>query len=244
MVEQQTEGPQIPEQSRAWHLKLISNKRLLLSVIVLIIVIAATAGWYFFGSEVKTGWTEYRSEKYGLKFTYPSRWGNVIVTESKTSDVFPEFKQTGKSYEISFSQFQKTDKRVAITLQSDDFTTTFCAKPEQCITNKGFSKTEIQTRLTSNNPSFLPLVGQDSNSYATVVSSQAPNNQKFYSNTLNFYQAIGLKKINVSAINIGYTTSSTTSCANDKLTSDNSSGCITQTIYNDLKQIAKSFQSI
>jgi hypothetical protein len=221
-------------------------------VIVLLVVVAACfGGWKLYNNltdknsdstngSTKQGskspaitWTDYQNAKYGVAFTYPKNWGDMVQIYEKAADV-------GKEYSVTFIQTgaNSGDKTIsfAISMGSNDLKASFCKTPGNCVTSVGTTKSSIQEQLKTGSG----IAQKDDSSYVTIL-----NDPQQKISGVSMYQIVNLSKINVSAAVLYYQKiNSGVNCPADKIATSSTQGCFNQSDYETLNKIAKSIHSI
>lgn len=215
-------------------------------VILVVILAAAGGGWYWNHnrhnskaavSNLSAGWSEYTSDKYSLKLSYPTTWGAPLITEVRADK--------GKSYNIVFrNQITKdpADKEVltsvSINFDSHDMTRKVCAadKPTNCATIKGFSAEDIRKLMSEKTAKYTI---KTSDAIAIVSMGPTPNSQ-----SLSAMQIVNLPSLNISAVRASYTiTASAKNCSDSGFSPESAQNCITHSVYDTLSRVIQSMHS-
>jgi hypothetical protein len=207
---------------------------LVLLVVILSAAIYATQHKSSNSSQNAAGWASYKSDKYKLKFNYPTVWGAPTITDSAGD--------TGKSYIVSFGTrpniSKPASKVISASLDSQDLTRKNCdaIHPETCSTIKAYTSIDVKNSISKFKSSFTATTG---NSTGLVTQGPAPSQQ-----TLLVQQVVSLPALKVTAVRANYIINNAPkNCPANKFSSNSSSGCITKATYEDTTKFISSLQN-
>jgi hypothetical protein len=219
-----------------------TRSNILLVLLLAVIVVAILSAWYFTNLKsnssgtLTSNWSEYKSDKYKIKFSYPTEWDQPNITELPGD--------TGKSYSVHFgSSKPKTavaspSRAVSISFESQDLTRKICAPndPSSCASTKAFTESNVKKSIANNKTAFTTY---DEDSTGTVTQGPADTDL-----TLTVQQVISLPSVKASAARVQYTISKApTNCTKNKFSPDNLTDCITKSTYDTVIKVLDSLQS-
>jgi hypothetical protein len=204
---------------------------------VLVIVIIA-ASWYAAShhkssqnnSGIPAGWSQFKSDKYGFKFSYPAFLGKPAVTTTKG--------KTGNFYQVSFAgaSAKITAKpSVLINMYSKDYVNSICSHTD-CPPQKSLDSQAVLDSL-KNSPKLF--IKHDSSSYATLS-----YNPSLHTSTLSYTQIVNVPKLNTTAAVGLYSLSGTATCPAGKFAQNTQQGCMSNSDYNTFSKVMKSIQGV
>lgn len=211
------------------------NKIVLLIFVVL--VVAAAGAAYFYKNQDKNssaslpaGWSEYKSEKYKLSFTYPKEWGEPQLDETSGD--------RGKTYSINFSlpiiQSVEDQTNIQVLIDSNDLSRKVCDanNASQCTEVQGYTDNNIDARLAGDKSGLLRY---DDNSYVSLFVEPPAEGLNLVSN-LSIAKKLQLDSLNASAVRVSYTIhGSSDNCNKDNFSDNGTEGCITHADFEVLK---------
>jgi hypothetical protein len=221
-------------------------------VLVIAVVIAAVVGGILYWHNHQTNkngstasesdWTDYKNDQYGIKFSYPTKWGPPIISQVSLSeqpanqDIPKVTDQKGKHYQINFTK--QNGEQTVINITSTDFSETRCFSDGPCTTNKGFTKEDVQKILSVN--TFLKggPIKKDDSSYTNLSYNTAQG-------VITISQISDLGKLNATASKLTFSiVKPASSCPNNSLAAAGTPNCITENDFSNLNKLAKSLTNI
>jgi hypothetical protein len=205
---------------------------------ILVILVIILAAWFGYDNRKNNsnnsmaGWSNFTSQKYGFKFTYPPYWGtpSVSVTDGKVG----KFYQIGFKTDPSLNSANK-NLTVMVDIYSQDYVNILCAQTD-CPAQATLDAKTIQKNIKDGAAVFIR---HDSSSYASLNNVAANN-----TSTLTDVQIINVPKINASgAIGI-YWLNSASNCPDGKFAGNSKTNCVTLIDYNSLSQALKSIKGL
>jgi hypothetical protein len=213
-------------------------------VLALVAILIVIAGGVWFGNNHKSttspsgtskttasaDWATYKSDQYGIQFTYLKSWGEPKITVTSP--------QIGKHYDVSFdkSSSAKNNVVVRMAIDSADAQSQFCDPDGRCQTENGITKATLESQMKTT----AGLVQVTTTSFTVV--DNAPKEKISHFAT---YQIVNLSKINATAAIANYSiVNGATNCPEAKLANNSVTGCVTVQNYNDVAKMLNSLNTI
>jgi hypothetical protein len=178
---------------------------------------------------IPDGWSVYEDRQYGLQFIYPNAWGEPQANVSTVGQ--------DKHYSFSFTPTSANSTlRTSIVISMDSGNDNAKTCSGGTCTLPTTSRSSVLELIKEHKSSF---VTSDDSSYAIVAN--VPQ-QKI--SAVNVVQIVSLPKLNVSAATADYQILGGGSCAKSKFGANDTNGCVTQTVYNDISMALKSIRPL
>lgn len=195
----------------------ISTRIFITALILLALAIAGVLIWQIqrSGSNTQGGWKQYINTQYGIRLNYPVNWG---IPQMSSAD----FSQ-GKEYTINFNKFP-SDNDISITMDTNNLSKKGCQMEAGCKVTAAYVR-YLEGRFAD----------KTTNLYSVLTSSKGTD-------TLAVYLIKDLPKLNVSAVKIQYSVKLEDNTCPDGV-SNNSYGCIGDSIYREMAKVLNSISS-
>jgi hypothetical protein len=170
----------------------------------------------FTSANLPTNFSEFKSDKYGFGFIYPTNWGKASINEVSV--------EKGKIYNINF--YVSTKEPVA----------PYFIRMGYGNNSSIITKANLQKQLSRSD-----FIKKDTSSYAWLDISAGSHVQ----NALTIDQIVDLPKIKVDAAEIVYfIRGDSTECSTSKFSTSNDGKCITEANYEVVSEVIKSLKSL